>query len=79
MSFSLGGFTEAINKAPGWRLIFEDIYREYWYWLATVSPTPPEFLDLLKEALARRSLHPGFTLENGKFHHVRHQNSPSII
>jgi len=23
-----------------------------------VSPTPPEFLDLLKEALARQSLHP---------------------
>lgn len=37
-----------------------------------VSPTPPEFLNLLKEALTRQLLHPGFDLENGKFHHIRH-------
>ncbi|KIM60073.1 hypothetical protein SCLCIDRAFT_26863 [Scleroderma citrinum Foug A] len=55
---SARGFIEAIDKAPGWRVILEDICREYWYWLATVSPTPPEFFDLLKEALPRRSFHP---------------------
>ena len=56
----LGGFIEVIDKAPGWRVILEDICWEYWYRLATVSLTPPEFFDLLKEALARRSFHPGF-------------------
>ena len=68
----LGGFIKVIDKAPGWRVILEDICQEYWYWLATVSPTPPEFFDLLKEALARCSFHPGFFLANGKFYPVGH-------
>ena len=68
----LGGFIEAIDKAPGWRVILEDICQEYWYWLATVSPIPPEFFDLLKEALARHLFHPGFFLANSKFYPVGH-------
>ena len=68
----LGGFIKAIDKAPGWRVILEDICWEYWYWLATVSPTPPEFFDPLKEAQERCSFHPGFFLANGKFYPIRH-------
>ena len=68
----LGGFIEVIDKAPRWRVILEDICWEYWYWLAMVSLTPPEFFDLLKEALAKCLFHPGFFLANGKFYPIGH-------
>ncbi|KIM61425.1 hypothetical protein SCLCIDRAFT_25910 [Scleroderma citrinum Foug A] len=57
-SDSARGFIKAIDKASGWRVILEDICREYWYWLAMVSLTPLEFFNLFKEALARCSFHP---------------------
>ncbi|KIM58428.1 hypothetical protein SCLCIDRAFT_28086 [Scleroderma citrinum Foug A] len=59
-SDSARAFIKVINKAPGWTVIFQ----EYWYWLAAVLPTPLEFVNFLKEALAGHSFHPSFILEN---------------
>ncbi|KIJ62521.1 hypothetical protein HYDPIDRAFT_168927 [Hydnomerulius pinastri MD-312] len=57
----------SMNSAR-WKMIFLDIFRESWFWLATVcsSAVLQNLLqDFLQEALERRALHPGFTLETG--------------
>ncbi|KIM65446.1 hypothetical protein SCLCIDRAFT_112816 [Scleroderma citrinum Foug A] len=56
---------QTIDQCPGWKIIFLDVFCEYCSWIATVSATsPPLFQDLFMEALERRSVHQGFTLEN---------------
>ena len=67
----LEDFVAALAGCPSWKQIFLDIFREHWFWLATVSTTPPVFKDLLVEALQRRSVHPGSSFENGKFQILR--------
>ena len=68
----LEDFVAALHEiCPSWGQIFLDIFREHWFWLAMVSSTPPIFQDLLVEALQRQSVHPGFSLENGKFQTLR--------
>ena len=68
---SLEDFVAALTECPCWRQIFLDIIREHWFWLAMVSSIPLIFKDLLVEALQRRLVHLGFSLENGKFQTLR--------
>ena len=60
-----------LAECPSWKQIFLDIFCEHWFWLVTVSMTPPVFKDLPVEALQRHSVHLGFSFENGKFQILR--------